>query len=313
MHSSETRKSMHRTGALALAAAGLAFAMLLPAGAHASVTTVVNADACHGLMPSDEANLSRYAGNLEAVEAATVVCPITKTTSGPGISNDKLVSVTVTGYSGWGDCTLTEYSTDISLLPTNVRGQSKAQFSGYYYTPVLYGSVSGYWGNSSNWTAAQLVCHLSGGVNLQHYSVVEAGTAQAGRRIGSSTFCKSLGAGSTVNFYEGLASDPSIIPNPAYRGGYFESVDSGFKMQCPTPAGTYVQIAFGPAFGGTHQIGCRNNSTTTFSYVPTSAVEWVSKTLVLSNSSPLTCQQKDNAADGDGKILAFRTGPTSTF
>jgi hypothetical protein len=55
--------------------------------------------------------LVRYAGTLQYWPSGTgypdsidVVCPITKTTSAPGISNDWL-SVTASGYSGWATCT----------------------------------------------------------------------------------------------------------------------------------------------------------------------------------------------------------------
>jgi hypothetical protein len=80
------------------------------AAAHA-VSNDYDASKCHGATHRDEQYLVRYAGTLQYWPSGTgypdsidVVCPITKTTSAPGISNDWL-SVTASGYSGWATCT----------------------------------------------------------------------------------------------------------------------------------------------------------------------------------------------------------------
>jgi hypothetical protein len=94
-------------------AALVATVTLTSAAAHA-VSNDYDASKCHGVTHRDEQYLVRYGGTLQYwpsgsvyPDSVDVVCPITKTTSGPGITNDWL-SVNAYGYTGWATCTLSE-------------------------------------------------------------------------------------------------------------------------------------------------------------------------------------------------------------
>jgi hypothetical protein len=98
----------------------VAAVILVPAAARA-VSNDYDASKCHGVTHRDEQYLVRYAGTLQYWPSGTsypdsvdVVCPITKTTSGPGITNDWL-SVKASGYTSWATCTLSEYQSTINV------------------------------------------------------------------------------------------------------------------------------------------------------------------------------------------------------
>jgi hypothetical protein len=317
-----TKSQPTRLVAHALFATTISLAMLSSSAAHA-VTNIIDASLCHGVSHRDEQYLARYSGTIEYLPSGTnypdavqLVCPVTRTTSGPGITNDYLTSVTMTGYSGFATCTLSEYGTDISGI-TNVLGESEASGSGYYYTLPMYGNNSGYWGTSTAWRFAEVHCTLGQYATLQQYTVVEAGSVQSRRRISSAAACIQTPESDSYAFYQGAAHIPYTSPDPAQVGGFVEAPGGhpGFDMSCPIPvgSGSYVQVALGPAVGTGHQIGCHKAGTSTFTWLPSSNTEWITKTLVFGNTGSLICAIKDDADDGDGKVISYRTANSKTF
>lgn len=296
----------------------VAAVILVPAAARA-VSNGYDASKCHGVTHRDEQYLVRYAGTLQYWPSGTsypdsvdVVCPITKTTSGPGITNDGL-SVKASGYTSWATCTLSEYQSTINVN-SNVLWQSEDDGSGYSYTMSMYGNHSNYWGSSSSWSYAELHCQLGEFATLQKYTVTEEGTVQANRRISSAAACAQTPQSDSFTYFLGAPHVPYTSPDPGQPGGFVEAYGghAGFKMNCPMPsgAGSYVQIALGPAIGG-KKMGCRASNGNTFTYV--SGSEWDWKDLVFPNSGALVCAMQNDPSDGDGKVVSYRTQSRKTF
>ncbi len=303
-----------------LAAATLGVMTLLSTAAHAASTTY-QASGCHGATHGDEKYLSRYSNTIQYLPSGSqypdevhLVCPIVKTTSGPGIVNDSL-SVTVAGYSGWATCTLSEYQTTFNGN-SNVVSQFEGDGSGYYYTMSLYGNATNYWGNSTTWTYAELHCTLSQLATLTGYTVNEAGSVQANRRIVSAAACKQTPESDSYSYYLGAPHVPYAVPDPGQPGGFVEAPGGslGFKMSCPLPAGAgaYTQVGLGPALGN-YEMGCKAGGSWSYVHRAQGESEWAFKNLVFKTSVALTCAMKNNPDDGDGKVLSYRTSNSASF
>src|SRR5271157_4006051 len=101
----EDMKSRIRFAAFAFMAASFISLTARPASA---VSNTYNASGCHAVEPLTAGqSLTVNGGAIKSSGSlpVTVVCPVPKTTSGLGVSNDAVTSLTLTG-SGSASCTL---------------------------------------------------------------------------------------------------------------------------------------------------------------------------------------------------------------
>jgi hypothetical protein len=277
----------------------------LPAAAAHAVSNTYNGVECRGITSADQARLTPSDDiSIIASDDAEVVCPVYKTTSGPGItSNDDITSVVVTAFFGQVDCDLEDYQTQDAGSSSNVIAQDTDTNNGYYYTLTMSTGTQGYWGNSSAWKYAELHCKIYAGAGLYSYDVNENGSAQTSRRIVSSAACTP--AAVSGSYHHTVAGGPA----PGVWGGYLEHDNTGFTASCrQSPgAGAYTQIALGPSVTS-DRIGCKRASSGGFSFVSGSTPQYLSFA-----SDTLICQHENNPSGGDGRIFSYRTAPTNSF
>jgi hypothetical protein len=290
----------------------------VPVGTH------YDASACRGTSDEDAAKLGHSGATIftDALGGADVVCPIIKKTSGPGIFNDSLNAVQVSGFSRPShsssvQCWLTEYHQRVNPWNpppsgTNAFSQSEntgsgstgASFNFSLGVSGIYGYWDGYWGSDS-YLYAEITCHLNQFSGLTGYQVDENGSDQTGYRIVSAANCTP-----TANFHSVLGVPPTS--SDGVWGGYLEQDDgTGWTATCPMPpgAGAYVQISVGPAIGD-NWLGCRRTDDLWWKWAYGEEYELND---LLFYTGPLICAMWDDAPNGDGRVYSYRTGQSETF
>jgi hypothetical protein len=306
--------------------------VLSASGAHATVVSPFQIPlVCHGKLPADQANLNVVApGVLIPPASIDIVCPITKTTSGPGVtSGDAISNVHVTASFGSMTCTLRSYQVDPRQATgngtSNVLEQSgplsaSSQDSHVVAVDLSLPMTTNYWQTANTWLYAELFCTVAANTHFFGYTVTEDGTNQPNVRIVSSAACSpSAATGSNYDFY----ADVDKIYG---WGGYLESLHQDgstyFSTTCPSGSapGSYVQMALGPHISSTTNLmGCGlAGQPATWQYVPplvgTSDPGFPPETLIFPHSSSnLVCEIKNHPPDGDAKMYSFRTTADPSF
>ncbi len=318
--------------ALASGLAAVAISVASPAFAQ-SVATSYTADGCQGINSTDAANthgISGFGMSTGTMQSTTrIVCPIVKTTSGPSVTSNDGISVSVSfAPATTATCYLNIYSADPHLAynAPNVIDQQQASTSPTNLTLTLTSAVTGYWQGATgldNWYYPELHCAVNSSGFFYGYTVTEAGTAQSDTRITSAAQCRSTA--STAYTYSFYAAEP-----PSLVGGYVESIAGGFVMQCPAlpGGGKAVEFALGPSLVSSKRMGCQSISLTLpnqgqygayASYAPYQGTEFPPVTAYLNSfypsptpALPIQCFEEAYWPSGDGKLLSYRTGPDPT-
>jgi hypothetical protein len=258
----------------------------------------------------------------------TIFCPITKTTSGPGITNDQIWDAAVPAQdpSNLGvSCGIEVFQTpnyidDAGQLDNFVESNWMGVTGNGTITIGFesdFGSPSGYWtgnGGPPSWYYANISCVLPNNASITNYTIRENGTVQS-KRIFTASNCADQG--NSHWRYLDKEGDPSEL-----MGGSIYADASGgsglqFRFKCPVPANSVVQLALGPAL--TPQvIGCSyNNSaspqtwpvpslssnTAVIEYAPFSGSPFI---VVGSGTNNLICDIQPATGNGDGRIDTYR-------
>jgi len=283
---------------------------------------------CRGTDTDYEGHVSRSSGHLSATANVHVVCPIIKTTSGPGIwDGDEISNVTVSfASSSVATCWLTIYSANQfgdqgQNVPTNVMEQSFGSVSSS--TISLSSETVSYWNGYEDhhtWYYPELYCEIDSGGTLTSYSVTEEGTVQDYDRIAPESNCANATGGDHYNYVEPGA------PGGNDWGGYVAAAgsESGFSMVCPVLAGggSAIEIAVGPTISpptmAGNLMGCESTDTSTWQYADyDSGYQFPPQVLTYSQTTPseLICQMQNlPPTGGDAKVFSYRTAAdTSDF
>src|SRR5579872_1879600 len=259
-----------------------------------------------------------------------VHCPIIRTTSGPGFTDDYLLGADVPVQVPAGksvSCFASAWSTLIADSQTGNLVEVTPAISGttVVHVPGLF-NTSGYWygGNPpsgpAKWFYADLSCTLPPQAILKDYQVTEEG-ADAGYRIYPSTNCSVDGSNTILWEYINSAVEHGT------EGGYIRGQSShdaaNFAMNCPVSNNRVVNFAV--SWGGALNLtGCNLNNTD-FSRWTWSAVAdpqgsaWPTEILPVNPGNPaepfmtiplvgtyqLNCGV--NGTVGDGKLLSYRS------
>ena len=281
--------------------------VLLTAGPAGAVTTGYTGRNCIGQTNADQANFGLNGNTIKANKSVTVVCPVPKTTSGPGITLDNIQQVTV---SVTGNVTC-ELQISTNFIPAG-------EISNLWYSDaevaitnkITFGDsgLDGFWRatrTADDWLYAEIICSLPQGGQLSSYSVIEAGTNQLvsgkGYAILPPSYCRPDGANK-----QGWQ-----IP---YDSNFLEEDQIGtgrFAFDCPLPAhaGNFIQMTVGPPVNS-DLMGCNINtdlSTTDSTWHAVATPEFPDKELPLYSASQLVCQMTGTDGSGDGKIVSYRT------
>jgi len=317
----------------------VAFALLLGAtSAQAMVTTPYDPRNCFSVDSTTDSLLFRsdrqadptgILGNYTSPNPMTVICPLTRTTAGPGVMDDSLDGVTIPVFGPDNNvyCEVQFWSSEVGIDQTGAPILNSFGASGDYNrlaNPTGNSVEAGYsdfvdnWdypGPSRNWLYQTLECTLNPGTAIYQYQVRENGTDH-GYRIYSAASCKPDSTNNMHIVYDGGATQPGGIVRGQAATGYTK-----LAMDCPMPANSTVDFSVGnsPAI---YPIGCNldqpNLSTLQWRVVtdPQQRV-WPSQTLPYSNNPfiaiPSTGQHQlvcgINGASGDGKLLSYRSAP----
>ncbi|HTA19180.1 MAG TPA: hypothetical protein VK989_07790, partial [Polyangia bacterium] len=234
-----------------MAALAVAAISAASAGADASVTSsyngngcvVANRDAVGLTFDPGDGGLSCDLWDSDFADSGiTVVCPIVKKTSGPGISTgDQISSVVVTinndDTTPGVQCDVAVFNSVISMSTTpNWLAGAGPTTSAYDATTISFSSISkqGWWGSSS-WAYAELECHLMSGEEVVSYTVTESGTAQSTLIYPAAGACSPESGSAPMGTYQ-TDLDGGHVNGPA---GFVEaagSETSPFFYQCYLPA-----------------------------------------------------------------------------
>jgi hypothetical protein len=307
---------------LAAASMLLAATWLFPSAARADISTVYNGDGCKVQEASDASRVTRSGGAITVPTASfvSVMCPITKLTSGPGITNDQLYWAAVNVYSptsGSVSCNLKVASAFFAgPSGTNVEGSDPATGK-RSYTGTGTGNINfssglpktAYWTNSTRWSYPYLSCTIRTGAKINTYTINERGSTQANHRIYGPAHCQP-GDGAEYFFVEGDSTQ---------RGGYVEGTEM-FMWTCdiPSTAARGLQASVGPSISGDAPFKTSTNFGTHYYTIPpnpvgTSFTEFptkIARHTYGAGARTLIFWQQPNAADtGDPKVFSFRTMP----
>ena len=245
---------------------------------YADVVFTTGASECKGETPADKAallwqqlngvwGLSNIGKNGD--QAATIHCPITKYTSNTGITNDQLNNVSV-DFNNDGDG-LNSCHVDVLQMGTSsafnagpLLKESQSNSSINVGTSNVYvrnsGSFGGYWGTSTQWAYADLVCNLTIGSSIATYTIDELGTTQGtlifpaseGVVSGGYTF-DGGGTGTDKDFLESLESAGTSF---TFNGMMFPNSEGNMRIMV-SPA-VASNINFGCTFEGNTLIAQTN-------------------------------------------------------
>jgi hypothetical protein len=233
---SELRASM---SPLCLAVLLTVAVTLAPRQASAQVYTSYFGDECQPADRNGSFSVGSDGGIIAGTGQLQIVCPITKHTSGAGItSGDSMDEIEINvdnhGVSPGLTCQVTLYSSHVdSSGATNV-----LKIAGPVLTYTTWGnyymgnfSDVGWWGASS-WKYAQLECSLSPGQELLTYQTSESGSA-TGQHIysPSKNYCWPMSGTSQGNFSVG----PPSLPTSSPAGYFFAPGGSPWYYQCYQP------------------------------------------------------------------------------
>jgi hypothetical protein len=270
----------------------------------------------------------RLANNTDTI--LTAHCPIVKKTSGPGITQDALISASIpietTGASV--ACTVSSWaSTVIDLSHSNLLGRvtrSRAA-SPILLFPRERNRIDGYWdanGTSTPsapaWYFLDLKCKLNPGTAIRNYTITEEGTEQPVHRIHSMLNCAPASSNSMPIIYHDGSWDPGLSKNGGFVTGQ-ASFGTKFAMACPLQNNTVGHVAVIPTGVSGITVGCRmdSQSFTTFTWPAVDSPGYPSEVLgragqramavPLTGSHTMYCGV--NAATGDGRLIGYREGP----
>jgi hypothetical protein len=219
-------------------------------------------DLCQGASWTDAEKITYTSGQLRVSASAgqdvKIACPVIKTTSGPGVTNDAITQASVRFANANpypADCSLSIYSaaagrTSVNLVK-RINGHVNAGTNTLKITPTGSELVTRYWkglgligGNS--WYYAQVECTLKPGAIVKYFSVVEAGVDQPGMRIAPSSYCYN-GNGPKYRTIHVPDSTQSFMTASNAPAGSNPPGEAGFNPLCTAPAGTgaAVQISVG--------------------------------------------------------------------
>jgi hypothetical protein len=304
------KQLFHALKLMGYAAPFAAALMLLSGTASALHKVTYDVTRCQGVTDSLDQGIERFSGGITVSSNTEIICPIVKHTSGPGLKNDRIISVDVPVAFGKVDCTLSIYEVKPGQQQRVLENRQNF-FNGYYSVLTMGSYTSGYWLNSNSWLYAQMHCNIGGGARMFNYSVSEDGTAQSGKRIVSAAGCDQFPVAPAYSFYGG---------NTWSSSGFVQvsGDEQDFRMVCglPTGAARYVQIALGPHIDSantTDQMGCsiqgRNNSWQYIGPRPVGQSEFVPQMLTFTQTTPtnLICQVRNQPINGDAKIFSYRS------
>jgi hypothetical protein len=304
----------------------LAGMVLLAADRANAVTTNYDGGGCIALGGS---SITISSGVVTATSSpAEIVCPITKTTSGPSTSGDKISAWTATinnqSHSPGIDCQVAVYSSEIdgdtdSNLIFNDEHQSATADSSISRT-VNFDMIDGYWGDDI-WAYAELECRLQSGEKLSGYSVTESGTDNGNYIYPGFAVCSPVSGSVGYNYYAEL-SGGNGGPN-----GLLEAQGGGgstfFEVACFLPAST-AQWTTTPAINssgwgvswsssgsfsfvtGSNSPGSVNYPQATFPGDLSTPIGSVAANGFLDTSSNWYLYFKQGLADGDMGIVSMR-------
>jgi hypothetical protein len=207
-------------------------AVMLTAAPALALSTSNNASRCVGANNYDQSQVSYpLGGGIQVSGGATIVCPIDKTTSGPGVSNDAMQGVDLfkmTGVVLPDSCTLRIYwstteSFGDNLVATRTGNRGIPGAAQLNIGPV---SWSEFWWDGVSWFYPEMTCSLQANQGILTYTVKEAGTKQTAR-IFSPNACRAVPPTATGQSGWGFIESP---------GG------SGMFYKCPI-VGTTAQFA----------------------------------------------------------------------
>jgi hypothetical protein len=252
-----------------------------------------------------------------------VWCPIPRTTSGPGITNDLFYSLQVPiQTSGTVNCFINVWDTTITTY------LDSASNSIYGWTGSL--STSGtltvtnlgyypddYWdgnGTGSDWYYMDFTCELPNGASMQSYTVQEWGTKQSTARIYPAANCQN-------DPNDNIPWEYQPFPDPTQNGPggflYAEAGTGPFEFDCPVSTNVTVNFAVVPPTGGSNNVlGCKIENAA-LGTVTNPSLDWFVRgvsgfesTQILgpistgSSHRMLWCGTPD--PDGDGSIVSYR-------
>ncbi len=244
---------------------------------------------------------------------SNITCPITKTTSGPGVTDDSIYAAELqidTGPNATSRvaCSLFVYQnifTDgnhTNIVPGQIFNEAIAE--GAHLTAIGFDSetTNNFWSPAGGgWLTAEMHCELTAGATLFTYLVAENGTDQGTRIYGPSSCTKNAGMSASLFFVPSMNGD---LNNPGLMG-YMESREGAapdkFTVNCPAAAGStrIVDVTASSNFNDNVYCGGVNvatKGTPEFQAVRTS----------ITATSAFDCTQPGS---GDGNLFSFRVNP----
>jgi hypothetical protein len=313
------------------AAAALLGVFGLASTARADKTTVYPGGLCRVALASEENNVQRSSGDTGNIsvkststnERVRVVCPVTKFTSGPSITNDQLYFGFVSHNSpvaGDVRCALHAYRSSYSGSqlggPSNIVDSNPD--AGWRSSLMGSGNINfssgltptSWWTTSSIWTYGALVCEVKRGARIDSYSMSERGTTQSNYRIFSPAACTPT----TDAEYEFYVGELNVFP-----GGFWDGNYGTFAVNCPIPsdAARGVQASVTPSTNSVAPLRYSMDGSTWINVAQnTGNSEWPSKVVrhtYGTGSQTLRFDQAGPEDQGDPRILGYRTMPMSAM
>jgi hypothetical protein len=222
---------------------------LAPGRASAQVYTSYLGDECVPTYRGQAYSIGSDYGIIAEEDSISIVCPITKHTSGRNISSgDMMYDVNITvddhGHSPGLTCQVTLYTSQVpsGASPTNVVNVLGPYLTYPTWDSYDFGEIPevGWWGSSS-WLYAQLECTLKNGEELVAYQTSEAGSATGEHIYSPTQNCTPVSGTEQGNISTGPASLPGTQP-----GGMIESPGGqSFFYQCYQP-NYWAEFSMGP-------------------------------------------------------------------
>jgi len=286
---------------------------------------------CRPETPTDKANLKwQLQSNGQAgytnigSGGATVHCGLAKTTSGPGLANDNLTSVSATfpaAGNGTSSCRvdvrkMSADSTWGNTPPQLVDQQVKLNIG--VGTTTVYtsngSSFTNYWGTNTTWAYAELICTLTPGAAITGFAYNEAGNYQGNQRVAPASWGGMFAGsgysynGSGVGVLEALESQGSSFK---WTGTMYPDGNSTLRIMVG-PSISELQFSdMSCTFEGTTTAVMRNSPVTndyparviTFTRTDTNGQDDFSCSLLQNDPN------HDPTASGDSKIFSYKVSP----
>jgi hypothetical protein len=210
-----------------------------------------------GCIPASVGDWNKFTFAVDGFQATAnnveIVCPIWKTTSGPGVTTgDNITSVSVTinnhSHSPGIQCQVTVYNSQIPSSGTNYVTKAGPTTSATGATTISFTSgitsVVGWWGTNT-WDYAQLECILQNGESLTDYTVNENGTDNHNYIYPFEALCwpdTSTGTNTHITYYSSLANGTTGALGMGEAPG---SETDPLFFECYIPGAT-MQFSLGP-------------------------------------------------------------------